>query len=117
MRQIQDAILKLDADLAPEELSTLCHALYEMREAAPDFPQMKAVCADIKRKVQKKSPGAVSKSLERAVHRIFEHGDRQVLGTYQRSWLYEQPAPNKFIRTVALYLHNEQTTPPSEQAG
>ena len=117
MKQIQDAILKMDADLTPEELSALCYALYEMRDAVPDSPQMKTICTNIKVKAHKKSTGSVSKNLERAVHRIFEHGDRQVLGSYQRSWLFEQPAPNKFIRIVALHLHNELTPPPSEQAG
>lgn len=117
MKQIHSAILKMDADLSPEEFSALCLALYEIRASVPASPQMKVICANIKVKAHKTSSAAVSKNLERAVHRIFEHGDRQVLGSYQRSWLFEQPAPNKFIRIVALFLHNEQTSPPSEQAG
>ncbi|MCI8473994.1 MAG: hypothetical protein HFF07_01500 [Oscillospiraceae bacterium] len=116
MKQIQNAILKMDTDLTSEEFSTLCHALYEMRASFPDPPMMKVICSDIKVKANKTSPSSVSKSLERAVHRIFEHGDRQILASYQRSRLFEQPAPNKFIRTVAMHLYND-LTPPSSETG
>ena len=56
MKQIQNAILKMDTDLTSEEFSTLCHALYEMRASFPDPPMMKVICSDIKVKAKKLLP-------------------------------------------------------------
>lgn len=117
MKEIQNAILKMGADLSGEEFSTLCLAIYEVRASFPEFPQMKEICADIRVRAHKTSPGAVAKSLERAVNRIFEYGDWQVLGTYQHAWLYEQPLPNQFIRTVAMRLWDGKSSPSSEWVG
>jgi hypothetical protein len=116
MKQIQAAILEMDGGLSREEFSSLCYAIHEMQIYSPNFPQMKEICFNVKVKAHKVSAGAVLKCLERATQHIFEHGDRAVLGTYQRSWLYEQPFPNQFIRTVAIRLLDEQAPPSSREA-
>lgn len=116
MKQIQAAILEMYGGLSREEFSSLCYAIHEMQVHFPDLPQMKEICCSIKVKTHKSSVGAVSKCLERAIRHIFEYGDREVLGTYQRSWLYERPFPNQFIRTVAIRLLDEQAPPSSREA-
>lgn len=108
MKQIQDAVLDMGGRLTREEFTALCLAIYEVRRCQPVAPQMKAVWANVRRRMGKSSNAAVSKALERAVLTLFATGDAEVLSGYQRSWLFDRPKPNEFIRVVAQKLWDGQ---------
>ena len=116
MERLQNAILEMDGDLTREEFTTLCLAIRELQAFLPVPPQMKVLCSLVQEKAHKRTAGAVTKNLERAVTHLFEHGDRDILGSYQRSWLFERLQPYQFIRTVAMRLWDGKTSS-SQQAG
>ena len=105
MDAIYRTVLAFDAHLSHKEFSCLCEAIYLTRAALPNPPPMKVLCADIRQQTGCRSAAAALRCVERAVVRIFERGDKERLATYQKSWLYEAPAPNEFIRVVACSLH------------
>lgn len=104
MKPIHNAILDIDAHLSNEEFNILCLAIQEYQRHLPCVPLMKEIEMDIKIRTGKRTSAAISKALERAVAHIFETGDLETLARYQKSWRYEKPFPNEFIRVVALRL-------------
>ena len=104
MKRIQEAILSIGGHQGRECYELLCMAIYEALKQQPVMPQMKEIWAAVKKKAYKEKATAVSKALERAVADLWEYGDREVLGTYQRSWGYDKPSPKEFIRVVAQRL-------------
>lgn len=104
LKQIQNAILAMDAHLSPGEFSCLCYAIYQTRSLLPGAPQMKAIYSDVKAITNRDTSSSASKCVERAVRHLFERGDRNVLASYQASWRFERPFPNEFIRVVAIRL-------------
>ena len=104
MDAIYQAIHDFDAHLSSKEFSCLCSAIYFTRAALPNPPPMKSLCADIRQQTGCRTAAAVLRCVERAVARIFEQGDKARLASYQKSWFYEAPAPNEFIRVVACSL-------------
>lgn len=105
MDAIYQAIYDFDAHLSSKEFSCLCSAIYFTRAALPNPPPMKVLCADIRQQTGCRTAAAALRCVERAVARIFERGNKEALASYQKSWLYEAPAPNEFIRVVACSLH------------
>lgn len=69
---------------------------------------MKEIWVSVQRKAHKNTATAVSKGLERAVADLWKHGDREELGTYQRSWEYEAPSPKEFIYVVGERLRERR---------
>lgn len=116
MKEIQNAILSMGGHQSRECHWLLCLAIYEAREQQPEMPQMKVIWAAVKKKAHKEKATAVSKALERAVADLWESGDRNVLGTYQRSWEYDKPSPKEFIRVVAQHLWDGRTTEEKAEA-
>lgn len=111
MDRICCAILDFDAHLPPKEFSCLCYAVYFVRATFPNTPDLKVICPDIKCQTGNRSPSAVLRCIERAVNKIFELGDKEILASYQKSWAFETPAPNEFVRTIAFHLRADAPTP------
>ena len=105
MDAIYQAIHDFDAHLSSKEFSCLCSAIYFTRAALPNPPPMKVLCADIRQQTGCRTAAAALRCVERAVARIFERGNKEALAFYQKSWCYEAPAPNEFIRVMACSLH------------
>ncbi len=91
MKDIQDAILDMGGRQSGEGTGLLCMAIEEARRHQPVMPQMKVIWNSLNRRVGKGSAKTVSKALERAVHDLWLYGDREVMATYRRSWLYDRP--------------------------
>lgn len=116
MKRIQDAIFDMGGRQSGEGPGLLCMAIEEAMRCQPVMPQMKVIWADVKRRTGKDTAKAVSKALERAVHDLWLYGDRAVMATYRRSWLYDRPSPKEFISVVAGRLWDGVERTP-EQAG
>ena len=80
------------------------------------MPQMKVIWNSLNRRVGKGSAKTISKALERAVRDLWLYGDREVMATYRRSWLYDRPGPKEFISVVAARLWDGVERTP-EQVG
>lgn len=104
MKEIQDAIMSMGGQPSRECYWLLCLAVYEAKERWPEKPQMKEIWAAVQQKAHKRTATAVSKGLERAMADLWKRGNRETMGTYQRSWEYEAPSPKEFIYVMAEHL-------------
>ena len=116
MKDIQDAILDMGGRQSGEGTGLLCMAMEEARRYQPVMPQMKVIWNSLNRRVGKGSAKSISKALERAVRDLWLYGDREVMATYRRSWLYDRPGPKEFISVVAARLWDGVERTP-EQVG
>ena len=104
MDQIWNAVLAFDAHLSPKELACLCYAIHYVRSVLPNTLPMKEICFHVQQSLAMKSVSSVLRCIQRAVARVFAQGDSVILISYQKSWMYEVPAPNEFVRIMACRL-------------
>lgn len=107
MDKVLEAIDMLDANLTMYEYFTLGCAILEAREFLPDSPRMSVIWTRVKERKHIRSEKGVAQCLVRAVKRIYENADRQVLASYNQCWLTKKPAPHEFIYVVALKLYGD----------
>lgn len=115
-KQIFLALLTLDAHLSSNELSCLCLAIYYSQQHLPLPVPMHVICSEIKNNLGMTSSSSVLRCIERAVDRIFKFGDISILAAYQTSWAFEPPAPNEFVRVLAIHLLDDSSLAPSTLA-
>lgn len=104
MKEIQDAIMSMGGQPSRECYWLLCLAVYEAEGAmAGEAANERDLGSSATEGTQAYGHSSFQR-LGKSRGRFVEAGNRETMGTYQRSWEHEAPSPKEFIYVMAEHF-------------
>ena len=78
------------------------------KEYQPNPPKMEVIMREASKKMRRRLPKTMWRSVSRAVEDLWESGDKEALAAYQRCWRGYRPKPQEFVEVISWNIWAEE---------